>query len=272
LRHFSCHAPACHAPASLAAIKHKGGNMIITIFNEDQSAKRSILAINLVALGALNHRKAALIDATSPQYSLNWSVRRNAVGVKLKIAVHAAESLHSEMENQISTYRTQYREIVIDTDGVDSLHCESALVATNVLVVPAWSSQGDLRGHENVIQRIETARLFNPALRVLVVDVRTISAFSDAGKRESEAAAAFAKKVLGATLASTVIHERIDDRRAFDGGLSILECDPCNEPAAAEIKDLYQEIAGMKDLPMQTANGIAVTNAIQRILHGKAGI
>lgn len=245
--------------------------MIITIFNEAESAERSILATNLVALRALNHGKAALIDATSPKHSLSWNTRRSAAGIRPKIAVHAAENLHVELENPISYYRTHYRDIIIDTDGVDSLNSSSALVATNVLVVPAWSHQADLPDQENLIHRIEAVRIFNPALRVLVVDVRTISAFSDAEKLESEAASAFAKKILGATLANTVIHEWFDARRAFDRGLSLFECDPCNERATAEIADLYQEILEIKNLPVLAANGIALTNAIQRMIHGQAG-
>lgn len=245
--------------------------MIITIFSEDDSTTRSILVANLAALCALNHHKVLLIDATSQKYSSNWGMQRSVAGIKPKLTVHAPESLHSVLGNLVPDYSTHYRELIIDADGVDSWKAESALIATDVLVIPIQTHQSDLRGQDNLIQRIEKVRLFNPALRVLVVDVQTISAFSDTAKREFDAAAAFTKKILAATLADEAIHEWTDVRRAFDRGLSTFESAPTNERAAAEIKGLYQQILKVKDMPMDAANSIAVMNAVQQAIHGKPG-
>lgn len=246
--------------------------MIITIFSEDALAKRSILAVNLAVLCALDHRKALLIDATSPKYLLNWSARRDAADIKVKLAVHDAENLQSELDDPASYNRTHYQEIIIDADGVDTWSADSALTATDVLVIPVRSYQGDLKVQENLIQRIETARLFNPALRILIVDVRALSAAGDSAKQASDAVKVFAKKIMTARLADTVIPEWIDDRSTFDGGLSVFECEPCNQRAVAEMKALYQEISSVKDLPIEAAaNGIAVMNAIQRRIHENGG-
>ncbi|MFC5474457.1 hypothetical protein [Paraherbaspirillum soli] len=242
--------------------------MIITIFSEDDNAKRSMLAVNLAALRALDHHKVLLIDATAPEYSLNWSTQFNAAGVKSRFVVHGTENLESELESPDSYYRTHYREIIIDADGIDARSTDSALLATDVLVVPIRSGQNDVRNRENLVQRIETSRLFNSALRVLVVEVQAISAFGDAATQAFNSAKVFAQKVLTATLAKTVIHEWIDDRRSFEQGLSVFESEPGNQHAAAEIKDLYQEISRIRDLPVEAAaNNLAIMHAIQRRIH-----
>ncbi|GAC1527872.1 MAG: hypothetical protein NVS3B11_28570 [Collimonas sp.] len=237
--------------------------MIITIFGGQGFAKRSIIALNLAAHCALDHRKVLLLDATSPQHALGWDRRRRATGGKTKITVRGIENMQSELENPASYYRSHYPDTIIDADGVDVRNTDAALVATDVLVIPFDSRQG--YGGEKLIQRIETLRLFNPALRVLVVEIQAISVFSAAAMREVNPARVAARKILTATMADTVIHEWIDDCRTFDQGLSLCECDPRNERAIAEIKDLYQEIKRIRVQPLESAaNSLAILHALQR--------
>ncbi|SFH70583.1 Cellulose biosynthesis protein BcsQ [Collimonas sp. OK307] len=237
--------------------------MIITIFSENRSVKRSVIALNLAAHCALNHRKVLLLDAASPQHALGWDKRRRANGGKTKITVRGIENLRSELENPASYYRSHYPDTIIDADGGDAHNTDAALIAADVLVIPFESSQG--YGGEELIQRIETLRLFNPALRVLVVEVQAISAFGAAARTENNPAQAAANKILTATLAETVIHEWIDDRSTFDQGLSLFECEPRNERAIAEIKDLYKEIRRIRVRPLEpAANSLAILHALQR--------
>jgi len=237
--------------------------MIITIFSEDDSTKRSILAANLAAFCALQHRKVLLVDATALKYSLNWGERRAAADAKIKLAVRGMEGLPSELENPASYYRSHFQDIVIDTDGSDSWNADSALVATDVLLVPVGAGSGDVKRRENLIQRIEALRLFNPALRVLVIELQAISAFGDSTGRSE--ARAFSDNVLTAALAQTVIHEWLEDNRLLQQGQSVFDSEPRNQRAIAEIEALYQEIAHARDMRLEAgAYGLAILNAIQR--------
>lgn len=240
--------------------------MIITIFSEDDSTKRSILAANLATFCAQQHRKVLLIDATSLRYSLHWGERRAAADARIKLAVRGMEGLPSELENPLSYYRSHFQDIVIDTDGSDSWNADSALVATDVLLIPVGSRSGDLKRRENLIQRIEALRLFNPALRVLVVELQAISAFGDAAAAEgSSDARVFSDKVLTAALAQTVIHEWLEDNRLLQQGQSVFDSEPRNRRAVAEIEALYQEIARARDLRLEAgAYSLAILHAIQR--------
>ena len=237
--------------------------MIITVFSEDEFAKRSIIALNLAAHCAQNRRRVLLTDATALQYALGWDARRRAAGGKPKITVRGSADLESDLENPASYYRNHYPETIVDTDGSNARNANAALVATDVLVIPVHSRQACNR--QALVERIEAARLFNPALRILVVEVQAISAFGAAADTEASPARALAKEILTATLAATVIHEWIDDRSIFDKGLSVFEPSPRNERAVAEIEDLYQEIARTRIQPVeQEANSLAILHALQR--------
>jgi chromosome partitioning protein len=63
----------------------------------------------------------------------------------------------------------RFRDIVIDAQGHDCLGSRSALIAARVAVVPIWPEQCDARVRTRLVRRLEMARLFNPALRVLFV-------------------------------------------------------------------------------------------------------
>lgn len=237
--------------------------MIITIFGEDEFAKRSIIALSLAAHCAQGQHRVLLADATSLQYALGWNNRRRAAGAKQKIAVRGSADLESDLENPASYYRVHYPETVVDADGSDARNTNAALVVTDVLVIPVHSRQDCNR--QALIERIEAARLFNPALRILVVEVQSISAFGVAANTETSQARALAKEILTATLAETVIHEWIDDRRIFDRGLSVFEASPRNERAIGEIGNLYLEIAQARSQPIeQAANSLAILHALQK--------
>ncbi|HSY29815.1 MAG TPA: hypothetical protein VK832_20055 [Burkholderiaceae bacterium] len=243
--------------------------MIVTIFGDSTRADRSILAANLAMQSTLLHHKVALIDITSEHHALNWGNLRGANRIKPKLAVFGTPGLRADLENSRSFLRTHYRDIIIDADGMDSLNTDSALIASHVLVIPARFVQDGASNQEKLIQHLEDVRLFNPALRIVVVDVRTISAGSDAEKREIEMARNFAGAVSGASVAETVLHEQLNARRTFDAGLSVFDNEPINERAATEIGNLYQEIVKINDLPALAPNSLAVSHAIQRQIHGK---
>jgi cellulose biosynthesis protein BcsQ len=243
--------------------------MIVTIFSADEFAKRSIIALNLAAYCALNHHKVLLLDATAPQRALGWNARSSAAGRKskitksTKITIRSSENLQSELENPSSYYRSRYPEIIIDADDSDVRNTDALLIATDVLVVPVHSRQNHNR--QALIQRIETLRLFNPALRVLIVEIQAISAFTAAARVETNPAKSVANEILTATLADTVIQEWIDDHSTFDQGLSLFECNPRNERAITEIKKLHEEITKIRTQPLEPkANSLAILHALQR--------
>lgn len=239
--------------------------MIITVFSEDDSAKRSILAINLAALCALNHRKVLLADATAAQHAVNWSKRRQVTGIAPHAAVRDIKALGSELGEPHSYFRTHYQDIVIDTDSADSWNADAAMIATDVLVVPIRFYQGDLKAPRSLVRRIEALRFYNPHLKILIVDVLTLSACSDAEQMAFDVIRSFANRVPGASISDVIIQDRIDDARNVERGLSVFDAVPRHKRAVSEVKELYQEILNAKNAPLKRGEaGNAILNAIRQ--------
>ena len=244
--------------------------MITTIFSSNMSVDRSIFAVNLAAVITRNLRKVALVDLTIPMHTLNWKARRVAAELKPKFAVHDPLGLPFELENRNSYLRTHYHEIIIDTDGTDSWFAESAMAASQIIIVPFWHGQDNATLHKKLIERVERIKLFHRTLRMLVVDMQRTSAKNNVGTRQSDEAKAFAQTIPGAKLADVVMHEWLGARRAFDDGLSIFENNSRNELAEAEMKELYQEIVLIKNAPTHAAESASITHAIHAIIHPKS--
>lgn len=211
--------------------------MIITIANEKGGVEKSILANNLAALRAIDGRNVLLIDADPQKSSFTWSSERSAAGIKPKVPARAinGKGLQPKLEN----LTPRYNDIVIDTEGRDSMGSRSALIAARLVIIPIQPDQMDPASEKNLIARIDMARLFNPSLRVLFV----IACAKDAPSiQEFAAVRLLVAKITAATLANTVIHEQAAIHSAFDEGLSISEYKPADMRAIAEMMNFYREV------------------------------
>lgn len=211
--------------------------MIITVANEKGGAEKSILANNLAALRAMDGRHVLLIDADPHKASLHWSSERSAAGIKPDITARAisGKGLQPELEN----LTPRYNDIVIDTEGRDSLGSRSALIAAKIVVIPILPDRMDATGEKKLIARIDSARLFNPGLRVLFV---IACAKNEPSVQELAAVRSLVSKIAAATLARSVIHELTALHTALDEGHSISECEPVDRRATAEMLNLYREV------------------------------
>ncbi len=133
----------------------------------------------------------------------------------------------------------RYNDIVIDTEGRDSMGSRSALVAARIAIIPIRPDQMDPASEAKLIVRVDTARLFNPGLRVLFV---IACAKDDPSTQEFADVRSLVAQVTTATLAKTVIHEQTALRNAFADGLSISEYQPADTRAVTEMTNLYLEV------------------------------
>ena len=241
--------------------------MIITVFARGDRIDRSMLATNLAATYAAVHRKVAVIDVTAPQFSLQWGALRKEHNVKPKVPVFGPLGLRGDLENPYSYLRTHYRDIVIDADGVDKLNGDSALVASQLVLLPLWLQKMEARAAEELIRHLIEVRLFNPMMHILIVGVRSISA---SGGEEEEAArvADFAKRIPGAKLAKTVLHERWNPGRALGAGLTAFEDEPVSDSAVAELTSLYHEIEEFGHAPAPSRGSAELSEAIRMHIRG----
>jgi cellulose biosynthesis protein BcsQ len=160
----------------------------------------------------------------------------------------------------------RYRDIIIDADGVDKLNGDSALVASQLVLLPLWLQKMEASAADELVRHLQEVRLFNPTLHILLVGIRSISASSD--EKEEAYATEFALRIPGAVLAKTVLHERLNPRRAFGAGLTAFEDEPVSDSAVAELTALHQEIEQVGNAPAPQRGGAELTAAIRMHISG----
>jgi chromosome partitioning protein len=173
--------------------------MIVAIANQNGGAGKTIIANNLALLRTRSGRRVMLVDTDPKAASCAWCSELAAAGVQPRIASRAITG--RTLVGDLEMLRSRYNDIVIDTEGRDTVESRAALIAARLVVVPVTPEQADLTSQYKLIARLNSARMFNPGLRVLFVLVAT-----DPSDDERAAVRAYAARVMSATLASTVIH------------------------------------------------------------------
>jgi chromosome partitioning protein len=150
--------------------------MIVAIANQDGGSGKTVIAHHLAQLRIRSGRKVMLVDA-------------------------ARAATAGKLVTDLELLRARYNDIVIDTEGRDTAESRAALIAARLVVVPVTPDRVDLSSQYKLIARLNTARMFNPGLRVLFVLVA-----DHPTDEECAAVRAYTARVMSATLASTVIH------------------------------------------------------------------
>lgn len=174
--------------------------MIIAVANQSGGAGKTIVANNLALLRARAGRRVMLVDTDPRRAACAWCGELAAAGVQPRVVARAITG--RALVGELELLRARYNDIVIDTEGRDSAESRAALIAARLVVVPVTPQQVDLGSQYQLIARLNSARMFNPGLRVLFVLVGGADAPSD---EECAAVRAYASRVMSATLASTVI-------------------------------------------------------------------
>lgn len=140
------------------------------------------------------------------------------------------------LEHEIRELVPEYADLLINTGGRDSQASLPALIAARIVVVPV-TVDIDVDRDYPLIARLNSARMFNPALKVLFVVV------TDGATPAAERLAAvrlYAAHVMSASLAETVLH--VHGERDYGRGRCVCDAATCDPEAAAELHSLYREI------------------------------
>ncbi|WP_256078157.1 cobyrinic acid ac-diamide synthase [Massilia sp. YIM B04103] len=200
--------------------------MIIAIAGQNPGSAKDIVASSLALLRARSGRKVLLLDTDPRQACAALSCEQaGAVPASraAKPARLAARAIHGRaLQDELEILRCRYNDIVIDTEGRDTAESRAALIAARIAVVPVAPDQVDLATQYKLIARLNSARMFNPGLRVLFV---VLGGQSDPDSVQMAAVRAYVSRVMAANLSGTVIHLPAQ-----------------GEHAEAEMAALYQEV------------------------------
>lgn len=212
--------------------------MIVVLGNQKGGVGKSTLTINLAVAWQQEGLSVVVIEADPTiRTSSRWAEDREAEGHSVIPVLRKA----GQLKKTLLDLSHNYDVVLVDSAGKDSPEMRSALLAADVLLIPAPMSQTDMDSVVDM-QRdvISVASEYNPKLTSVVVLSRiTTHAWSTEAKDARE----FLSERI--EVLPTVIYDRKAYRKGLNEGLSVIEL---SDPKASwEIKDLakrVKEIAG----------------------------
>ena len=204
--------------------------MIIGVLNQKGGVGKTTLSVNIAAALAHSGARVLLIDADPQGSSLDWSAAREGDPIFSVVGLPRA-SVHKE----IGQVGQGYDHIIIDGPPRVTDLARSAIMASDLVLIPVQPSPYDVWAADEVVKLIQEATVYKENLKSAFVVNRKI-ANTAIGRDVGEALAAYEMPILTSTVTQRVIYAE-----ASAQGKAVFEIDTAG-PAAAEIAALVAEI------------------------------
>lgn len=204
--------------------------LIISMLNQKGGVGKTTLSINIAAKLAIDGSKVLLIDADPQGSALDWSSARNEEPLFTVVGL-PRPTLHKELKSLIKDYNF----ILIDCPPRVTDLARSAILASDLVLIPVQPSPYDIWAAQEVIDLIKEAIIFKDKLKYAFVINRKI-ANTAIGRDVTEALSQYETKVFGSFVSQRVIYAET----AASGNV-VFESDP-DGISSKEISSLVDEI------------------------------
>ncbi len=207
--------------------------MKISIQNQKGGVGKTTLAIHISHALALKGARVLLVDADPQGSARDWAAARSD---KPPFSVIGLD--RPTLHRDLPPLAKDYDHVVIDGPPRVSELARSAIIASDLVVVPIQPSPYDVWAADEVIKLIREASVFKENLKsVFVINRRIVN--TAIGRDVGNALAEYLIPVL-----KTVISQRVSFAESAAIGGTVLDTDP-NGAAAKEILALTEEILSL---------------------------
>lgn len=208
--------------------------MIISVLNQKGGSGKTTLAIHLATAHARDGAKVLLVDADPQSSALEWSALRESAA--FPVLGLSKPVLHREMPAVAAGYDW----VIIDGPPQVADVTRSAMMASDVVVIPVQPSPLDVWGTRPVVALLAEARAVKPGIKSAFAVMRKVSNTA-IGRDVAEALATYQMRVLSASLS-----QRVAFAESIARGLTVFDVNPSGR-ASAEVAALANEVKEFAD-------------------------
>jgi len=204
--------------------------MIVGVLNQKGGVGKTTLSVNLAASLSRTGARVLLVDADPQGSALDWAAARESEPL-FSVVGFPRPTIHKD----IATLGQGYDHIVIDGPPRVTDLARSAIMASDIVLIPVQPSPYDIWAADEVVKLIEEARIYKEMLKSVFVVNRKISNTA-IGRDVGDALATYPVHVLSASITQRVVFAE-----AVAQGQAVHEIDP-DGPAATEIEAVTTEL------------------------------
>jgi chromosome partitioning protein len=204
--------------------------MRIALLNQKGGVGKTTLSVHIAAALAGRGLKVLLIDADPQHSAIDWTAARDASGLPAMFSTVGmpVATIHSEIDKLAEPYDA----VVIDGPPRVTALARSAIMASDLVLIPVQPSPYDVWASAEVVGLIKEATIYKPALKYAFTINRKVVNTS-IGRDVTDALAEFD----GVPVLSASIGQRVVFAESAGSGRTVMEM-TSDSPAAREISAL----------------------------------